>query len=112
VHEVQVDAVESEPVEALADRGTRLVAVVAVVPQLRGDEQLSRGDAAAGDGRADARFVAVDRRGVDVAVADLEAFADRALRVRRRNLEHAVAELGDVVAVVELNRGDFVMLQP
>ena len=54
-----------------------------------------------GDRRADALFVAVDRGGVDVAVADLERLAHGALGLVGRHLEDAVAELRDGVAVVE-----------
>jgi hypothetical protein len=61
VHEVQVDLLEPEPVEALADRGVRLVSVVPVVPELRGDEQLATRDAARGDRCPDALFVPIDR---------------------------------------------------
>ena len=45
VHQVQVDLLQAELVEALRDGRTRLLAVVAVVPQLRRDEQLVPGDA-------------------------------------------------------------------
>jgi hypothetical protein len=46
--EVQIDVIEPELREALGERLVRLVAVVAVVPQLRRDEQLVARDAARG----------------------------------------------------------------
>jgi hypothetical protein len=91
---------------SLADRGLRLFAVVPVVPELGREEKFAARDAAPRDRRADALLVAVDRGGVDVPVPDREGFGHGALGVGRRNLEDAVAELGDVVAVVELHRGD------
>ena len=43
VHQVEVDLVEPELVEALRERRRGLVAVVAVVPQLRRDEEIAAG---------------------------------------------------------------------
>jgi hypothetical protein len=68
VHEVEVDVVEAELLQALRDGRIRLVAVVAVVPQLGRHEQLVTRDAALRDGRTDPGLAAVDRGGVDVAV--------------------------------------------
>src|SRR4051812_18092931 len=58
------------------------------------------------DRLAHALLVAVHLGGVDVAVADLERHAHRARRLLRVDLEHAEAELGDGVAVVEFDVGD------
>ena len=74
VHEVEVDLVEPELLEALARCAAR-----GSSPSWRSFHSFvvmkssSRGMPLAGDRRADALLVAVDRGGVDVAVADLEA---------------------------------------
>ena len=101
VDQVQVEIVEAELVAG--SRRTRAAGVVAVgvVVQLGGDEQLVARDAGRGDRGADARFVAVHRRGVDRAVAGLERGADGPFGLVGRNLEHAEAELRHVVAAVE-----------
>jgi hypothetical protein len=106
VHEVQVDGVQAQLREALVDRGERLVTGLAVVPELRRDEQLVPRDAAGGDGTSDAFLVAVDGRGVDVAVTGLEGVADDALGLRGIDFEDAEAELRDGVSVVEGEEGN------
>ncbi len=105
VDEVQVDVLEAEPLERRVHRGEGLLRALVVVEQLRRDEELVARDAGVGDRLADAFLVAVDRRGVDVAVADLERVADDPLRLGRVDLEDAEAELGDGVAVVERESG-------
>src|SRR5690606_21778819 len=99
VDEVQVDVVEAQLLEALLDGAIGVA--VPVVPQLRGDEQFVARNSGCRDRPPDALLVAVDRRGVDVAVADFESVADDALRLDRVNLEYAETELGDGLAVVE-----------
>ena len=102
VGQVEVDLLEAELVEALGDRGTRLVAVVAVVPELGGDVELVARDAAASHCAADSLLVAVARRRVDHAIADLEGVLDRPLALAViADLEHAETELGHLDTVVE-----------
>src|SRR5690606_32127467 len=76
-----------------------------VDPHLRGHEDLAARDARVRDGRADAGLVAVDRRGVDVAVAELERRAHGRELVPVAALEDAEAEPGHRVAVVEREGG-------
>src|SRR5690606_31150249 len=102
VHEVQVDAVEAELLEALLDGAVGVT--VAVVPQFGGDEELVAGDGGCGQCSADAFLVAVDGCGVDVPVAELEGVADDALGFGRVDFEHPEAELGDDLAVVESHK--------
>src|SRR5690606_6373674 len=83
----------------------RLGALV-LVPQLGGHEQLVAGDAGGGDGAADALLVLVDRRGVDMAVSDLEGVGHHPLGLVGLDEEDTEAELRDLVAVVERDRGN------
>src|SRR5699024_10576630 len=101
VDEVEVDVVEAELLEALAERTLGLLGPVAIVPQLGRDEELITGDAGLRDGAAHALLIAVDSGGVDVAVADFEGIGDDALGLVRVDLEHAEAQLRDRLAVVE-----------
>ena len=52
--------------------------------------------------RPDALLVAVGGGRVDVPVSDFEGVADDALRLVRIDEEHAESELGNAVAVIEL----------
>ena len=93
-------------VAAEIDRIERRMRSLVGVPQLRGDEELVTWDAGFLDGATHAALVAVERRGIDVAVADLERVTDDPLRLVGIDAEHAEAELGDGVAVVEGERGN------
>src|SRR5699024_2337674 len=94
----------AELVEALGDRLVRLVAVVTIVPELGGDEELRAVDAALRDRRAHALFVAVARGSVDVTITRRQRLADGLLRRLRIHLEDAVAELRNRMAVIECDR--------
>ncbi len=83
-------------------------AVVALVgiPQLGGDEQLIARQTSLGDGLADALLVAVDGRGINVAIAQVEGRLDHLSGLVGRGLPDSQAELRDMVTVVELKTGD------
>jgi hypothetical protein len=91
--------VDEEEVEVVAvQRGQRLlegpagiVGPVETVAELAGDEDVGPGEPAGADGLADLALVAVHLGGVDVAVADVEGFADGADGVLRIDLEDAEA---------------------
>jgi hypothetical protein len=106
VDQVQIEHVEAELLHAGVERPQRRVVALVGVPQLGGDEQLVARDVGGGDRLAHLGLVAVDRRGVDVAVAELERLRDRVRRVGRRDLEDTEAELRDRDAVGERQRGD------
>ena len=101
VDEVEVDVVEAELFEALAQRPLGLFGTVAVVPQLRGDEELVAGDPGLRNRSAHALLIAVDGCRVDVAVADFEGIGDDALGLLGVDLEDTEAQLRDRLAVVE-----------
>ena len=74
MHEVEVEIVETQVGERLAARGDDVLFGVLVVPQLRGDPDLLALDPAADDllkRSADEVLVAVNRRAVEVPIADL-----------------------------------------
>ena len=106
VDEEQVDLVEAERGHGPVEGAARVVGLVEAVVELGGDVELVAGDAGGGDRLADALLVLVHLRGVDVAVADLERLGDDLGGVLRRDLEDAEAELGDLGAVVQGDRGD------
>ena len=97
----QVDLVEAEVGQGLVEGLARHVGLVEAVVELAGDEQLVARDPGGADRLADALLVAVHLGGVDVPVAGLEGLSGDPRRVLRRDLEHAEAELGDGVAVVQ-----------
>ena len=102
VDEVQVHVVQAQALQGLVHGLQGGLVALVVVPQLGGDEQLLARDAAAGDRAPHTFLVAVDLGGVDVAVADLQGLAHHVFGNIRVHLPHAEAELGDRVAVVEL----------
>ncbi|MCY1545272.1 hypothetical protein D9M68_812070 [compost metagenome] len=73
----QVDVVGAQLLQAVAQAVDQLALGVVVHPDLGGEEQLGTGDAAFGDGLADVGLVAVDLRGVDGAIAQLQCVTYR-----------------------------------
>jgi hypothetical protein len=94
VDQVEVDAVEPEPLQRPVERGLgpRLAGVLD--PQLRGDEQLVTRDAAAAQGAADGLLVPVGGCGVDEPVPDLERSGDGLFGFLRRDLVDAEPRTG------------------
>src|ERR1700733_608331 len=86
----QIDVISAERSEAFVEPPRD--AAGAVRWCLRRDEEVLARNAALGDGPSDLSLVAVDRRGVDVAVTDLQRGAHRAIRVLTDNLPGAKAE--------------------
>jgi hypothetical protein len=106
VDQVQVDVVEAEPLEALGQRPRRALGALAVVPQLGRDEDLVARQARGRQPLPHTGLVAVDRGGVDVAVARLECEPDGLLGLTVRDLEDAVAQLRDRDVAAEVDGGD------
>ena len=73
----QVQPVGAQFLQTLAQAGEQLFAGVVVDPDLGGEEQLGTRYAALGDRAADIRLVAVDLRGIDGAITQLEGAAHR-----------------------------------
>src|ERR1700743_2852181 len=69
VHEVEVDVVQTEALEALFGAAQRVRATLVALPDLGGHEQLLAGEPGVRESGADTILVAVDRRCVDAAVA-------------------------------------------
>jgi hypothetical protein len=100
--DVQIDVVDAEELQAPLDRRDRIP-----VPgiELRGDEHLVTRDAAGAQALADALFVAVCLRRVDVPIAELERPANGVhARAAVRDLPHAESEQRNRVAVGEWTR--------
>jgi hypothetical protein len=90
VDEVEVDVVEAESLQALVELARR---ARVRRHELRRHEDVGARQVAAPHRRADARFVVVHRRGVDVSVSRLERPLDGPLRLASRGqLPHAEPE--------------------
>jgi len=77
VHEIKVNVIEPEPVQAGIERPADRIRCEVFVPDLRGDVQLLARDARRCDGGADRVFVAIHFRGVDMPVAETQRAFDR-----------------------------------
>ena len=106
VNQIQVDMIEPQLVETDVDRSKRCVVPLSVIPQLGRDEEFVARDSGCGDGPPDTLLVAVDRGGIDVAVADLERVGDNAFGVVRIDEEDSESKLWDAAAVVECEGGN------
>ena len=82
VDEVEIDVARAQRGQARVECGQGGVVALLGVPELGGDEQLLARDAARAQRRAHAPLVAVERGGVDEAVADRKPVLDLALDVR------------------------------
>ncbi|CAH0262957.1 hypothetical protein SRABI128_03191 [Microbacterium sp. Bi128] len=101
VDQVQVQGLEAEPLHGFLERLQGGLVALVRVPQLGGDENFLGLEAGTLDGAAYACFVAVDLCRVDVAEAGLERLDNHLFGHVIFNLPHAVAKLGDGVAVIE-----------
>jgi hypothetical protein len=106
VDQIEIDVLQPEPRQAVVEGAQGIVVRLGVVPQLGGDEQLLARDAGCGDGLAHALLVAIDRRGVDAAIARVERRGDGCDDLVGGDLEHAEAELRDLGAGVEREAWD------
>ena len=77
VNEVEIEIVEPELLKRLVERRESGLVAAALVPDLAGDEDVLARNSALCDRLADADLVAVDSRGVDVAIACRESRLDR-----------------------------------
>jgi len=110
--EVEVDNVEPQPLGAALERRQRPAEAVVGVPELGGDEQLVAGDAAVGDGLADAFLVAVGGRGVNEAVPGFEGQGDRLIDLIGGDLEDAEASWGISTPLLRVIIGGCAMAVP
>ena len=76
VDQIQIQVIGVEVFQRGVDSVLNILGPVAVVPQLRGDEDLRSRDATLLNAGGDSWLCAVDSRGVDVAVAGLDGFVD------------------------------------
>ena len=102
VNQVQVNVVGAQLLKGRLERLKSALVALVGVPQLGGEEDVFASHAGVSDSAAYARLVAVNSGGVDVAVADLQGGAHNLLRDLVLNLPHAVAQLRNGSAVVEL----------
>ena len=106
VDQVQVDVVETEPLQRPLE-GRRGVGLAGVLdPQLGRHEQLVTSDAAAGDGPADSLLVPVRGCRVDQPVADLQGSGDGLLGLLRRDLIHAETKDRHLDTIVQRDTGN------
>ena len=105
VNQVQVNVVGAQFLQGRLKRLECALVALVGVPQLGGEEDVLASHAGVSDSAAYARLVAVDSGGVDVAVAGLQGGAHNLLSDLVLNLPHAVAQLRNGSAVVELYVG-------
>ena len=72
VEQVEVDVIQAEALQAGVEGAQRAIVALVVVPELGRHEHLLARDAAVANAGADVGLVAVDARGVDVAVAEAQ----------------------------------------
>ena len=77
--QVKIKVISIEVLQRGVDCFLDILGLVAVVPQLRGDEDLRARDAALLDSGGNGWLCAVDSRSVDVAVAGFDGFVDSVL---------------------------------
>ena len=105
VNQVQVNVVGAQLLQGRLERLKSALVALIGVPQLGGEEDVLTSHAGVSDSAAYARLVAVNSGGVDVAVADLQGGGHDLLGDLVLNLPHAVAQLRNGSAVVELYVG-------
>ena len=106
VEQVEVDVVQAQALQTGVEGAQRAVVALVVVPELGRHEQLLARDAAGANAGADVCFIAVDARGVDVAVADAQRLQHRLARRRAgRCLPDAQPNLRNHGARIQRDRG-------
>ena len=73
MHQIEVQVVSTEVLERSVNRRLDIFGIVAVVPQLGGNEDFGAGNAALLDGFTYSWFGPVDTRSIDVTVSSLES---------------------------------------
>jgi hypothetical protein len=106
VDQVQVHVLQAQPGPGLLEGGEGLLVAVVPARELRRHDDPLAGDTAAGDGTADAGFVAVVRRRVDEAVAQLQRLENRLLGLVVVEGPGAEAQGGDRRTVAQRVRRD------
>ena len=105
VDEVEVEPVEAEPRHGRVERAQRLVVAVVVLPHLARDEEVLARQAASRTASPTSASLRVERRGVEVPVAEPRSRCGEPRGIRARHLVEAVADLGDGAAVGERDQG-------
>ena len=105
MNQVQVNVVGAQLLQGSLERLERALVALVGVPQLGGEEDVLASHVGVSDSAAHARLVAVNSGGVDVAVAGLQGGGHDLLGDLVLNLPHAVAQLRNGSAVVELYVG-------
>ena len=96
VQQQQVHVIGAQPRQAFLDRAQQVGRPVVVHPDLGGQEDLLARHAGLGHATTHVGLVAIDLRGVDVAVAQLQRGPGHAGGVLGRHAEHAQAQRGNL----------------
>ena len=102
VDQVQVQIIEPQPFHAGVECRQRAVVALVGVPQLGHQVEFVAGHAGLGDRAAGLPFVAVRRRGVDMAVTGAQRGAHRLLGVCGGDLENSEPDGGYPITVVQV----------
>ena len=102
MNQVQVNVVGAQLLQGRLKRLKSALVALIGVPQLSGEEDILTSHVGVSDSAAYACLISVDSGGVDVAVAGLQGGAHNLLSDLVLNLPHAVAQLRNGSAVVEL----------
>ncbi len=100
MHEIEVDVIEPQLLEAGVEGATDCIRRQILVPDLCGDVQLAARHLGSADGRTDRLLVGVHLGGVDVAIAERQRAVDRRTAFIALHAEGAEAELGHADALV------------
>jgi hypothetical protein len=105
MHQVKVQILDPQPMHAGVECRQRALVALVGVPQLGDQVEFVSGHAGRGDCAAGFAFVAVHRRGVDMAVTGAQRGAHRLLGVCGRDLEYAESDGGNAITVVQWDQG-------
>ena len=105
MNQVQVNVVGAQLLQGSLEGLESALVTLVRVPQLGGEEDIFASHVGVSDSAAHPRLVAVDSGGVDMAVAGFQGGAYNLLGDLVLNLPHAVAQLRNGSAVVELYVG-------
>ena len=105
MHKIKFQVFDPQPMHAGVECRQRALVALVGVPQLGDQVEFVSRHAGRGDRAAGFAFVAVHRRGVDMAVTGAQRGAHRPLGVRGRDLEYAESDRGNAITVVEWDQG-------
>ena len=106
--EVKVDVVRPQRGQRLVECRSCRIGFVSTIVELAGDEDVGTVDTGIANAAGHALLVVVHRRGVDVAVTDLQRGPDGRGRLVGRHLVDPESELGNPDAIAQRDRGDWI----